>query len=97
MLVLDTKDRDRLKALQVKSTPSTGIPASSRIRGLTTMMYAMVTNVVRPASNSCRTVVWRTTSAENARPDRAWSAFPVPNSAIGNERIFPAKEHLSLT
>ena len=31
-----------------------GIPAASRMAGLTTMMYAMVRNVVKPASSSCR-------------------------------------------
>ena len=41
-----------------KSTPSTGIPASERIRGFTTTTYAMVINVVSPASSSRRTVVW---------------------------------------
>ena len=35
-------------------TPSGGMPASARICGLTTTMYAMVTNVVRPPSISWR-------------------------------------------
>ena len=30
-----------------------GIPAASRIFGLTMMMYAIVTNVVNPAVTSC--------------------------------------------
>ena len=40
-----------------KSTPSTGIPVSAKIRGFTTTMYAMVTNVVSPPSISCLTEV----------------------------------------
>ena len=38
-------------------TPSTGMPACERICGFTTTTYAMVMNVVSPASNSWRTVV----------------------------------------
>ena len=39
------------------TTPSTGIPACDNICGFTTMMYAMVMNVVSPPNISLPTLV----------------------------------------
>jgi hypothetical protein len=39
------------------ATAATGMPASPSITGLTTTIYAIVRKVVKPASNSVRTVV----------------------------------------
>src|SRR5271156_6512570 len=39
------------------ATPATGMPASPRISGLTTTMYAMVRKVVSPAKSSVRKLV----------------------------------------
>ena len=44
------------KAVAVKTAPAS-IPASPRIIGLTKRIYAMETNVVRPARHSLFTVV----------------------------------------
>ena len=60
--------KDALTIVATIDAPK-GIPAASRIFGLTTMMYAIVTNVVKPARISCLIVEPSCSSLKNAERD----------------------------